>query len=81
MRIQPAPIPELITAEGTVVEGKSKKPKQAAQRVGARAVDLIPAGAYSQLAVVAKRALTPALEDGEEGPVEVRTRVAMLAVK
>lgn len=81
MRIQPAPVPELITAEGTVVEGKSKKAKQAAQRVAARAVDSILPGEYSQLAVVAKRTFTPAVEDGEEGPVEARIGAAMTAVE
>jgi hypothetical protein len=77
--IQPAPIPELITAEGTVVEGKSKNAKQAAQRVAARAVDFILPAEYIQLAVVAKRTLTPALEDGDERPVESRIFAAVAA--
>jgi hypothetical protein len=79
--IQLAPIPELITAEGTVVEGKSKKAKQAPQRVAAGAVDFIPPAAYPQLPVVATRALTPALEDSEKGPVKARIGPTMTAVE
>ena len=55
-RIQFAPVPELIAAEGTVVEGKSKKAKHPAQRVRTRAVDFIQCAALRQLAVVATRA-------------------------
>jgi hypothetical protein len=54
-----------------VIEGKSKEDKQTAQRVVSPAVDSICVAAYRQLAVVAKRALTPALEDGDGRPVEV----------
>jgi len=71
IRIDTAPIPELITAEGTVIDGTSEEDKQATQRVGGPAVDLIRLAADRHLAVVAKRALTPALEDGEDWPVEV----------
>ena len=71
LRIATAPIPELITAEGTVIDGTSEEDKQTTQRVGAQAVDFIRRAADRQLAVVAKRALTPPLEDGEERSVEV----------
>jgi hypothetical protein len=81
IRIEPAPIPELITAEGTVVEGKSEQAEQTAQGVPAPAVDLIRLAESHQLAVVAKRALTPALERGDERPVEVGVSAAMVAVK
>ncbi len=81
IRIQFAPIPELITAEGTVIHGTSEEEKQTTQRVGSSAVDLIRLAADRQLAVVAERALTPALEDGEDRPVEVRARAAMVAAE
>jgi hypothetical protein len=71
IRIQLAPIPELITAEGTVIDGASKEDQQTTQRIGGPAVDSIHLAADRQLAVVAKRALTPALEDGEDRPVEI----------
>jgi hypothetical protein len=71
----------LITAEGTVVEGKSKQAEHTAQRVPAPAVDFIRLGERRQLAVVAKRALTPALEGGYVRPVEVGIGAAMVAVK
>jgi hypothetical protein len=72
MRIQFAPIPKLITAEGTVIDGTSKEAKQTTQRIVSPAVDSIHVVApYRQLAVVAKWALTPALEDGDGRPVEI----------
>jgi hypothetical protein len=65
-----------------VVDGKSKEAKQTTQRVVSPAVDSIHfSAAYGQPAVVAKRALAPALENGEGRPVEVRIRPAVTAVK
>ena len=62
-----------------MVEGKSAEAKKVTQRVGSRAVHPIHFAAYRQMAVVTKRALTPALEDGEDRPVEVGSRAAMIA--
>ena len=64
-----------------MVEGKSKEAKKMTQRVGTTAVHSVRLAAYRQLAVVAKRALTPALEDSEDGPVEIGFRAAMIAAK
>ena len=81
IRMQLAPIAELITAEGTVVERKSEQAKQTPQRIPAGSVDLIRPRESCQFAIVAKRALAPLLEDGKEGPVEVVRGVAMFALK
>jgi hypothetical protein len=79
--MQLAPIPELETAKGTVVKGKSEQAKQTPQRIPAGSVDLIRPGKSCQFAIVAKRALAPLLEDGKEGPVEVVRGVAVFALK
>jgi len=82
MRIQPAPVPELITAEGTVIEGKSKEAKQTTQRIVSPAVDSIHVvAADRQPTVVAQRTLAPALKDGDARPVEVCGRATMIAAK
>jgi hypothetical protein len=65
-----------------VVDGKSKQDKQTADGVGSPAVDSICLlAAYRQLTVVAQRALTPALENGKDRPVKVRSCPAMVAAK
>jgi hypothetical protein len=65
-----------------VVDGKSKQDKQATGRVDSPAVDSIyPLAAYRQLTVVAQRTLTPALENGKDRPVKVRSCPAMPAAK
>jgi hypothetical protein len=79
--MQLAPVPELETAKGTVVKGKSEQAKQTPQRIPACSVDLIRPGESCQFAIVAKWALAPLLEDGEEWPVEVVRGVAMFALE
>jgi hypothetical protein len=65
-----------------VIEGKSEEEQQTPQRVGTPAVDSVEfVAVVSQLTVVAKRALAPALEDSEERPVEIGRRAAVFAAK
>jgi hypothetical protein len=64
-----------------VVEGKSEQAEQTAQGIPAPAIDFIRLAERRQLAVVAKRALAPALEGGYERPVEVGIGAAMVAAK
>ena len=72
MRVDPAHIPKLKTAEGTVVQGSSNQTKHSPQRVPRAAVDLVLTAEDRQPAVVADRALGPALEKSEEGTIEMR---------
>jgi hypothetical protein len=81
LRVQFAPVPELITAEGTVVEGQSKKAKQTPQRVRTHAVDFIRPAQDPELTIVTQRALTTAFEDGEERPINVEPGAAVSAAK
>jgi hypothetical protein len=64
-----------------VVDRKAKEAKQATQGVRTHAVDIVPLAAYRQLAVVAEGALTPWLEDGDDGAVKVRSGAAIVAAK
>jgi hypothetical protein len=64
-----------------VVNGKSEQAEQTAQGVPAPAVDFVRLAERRQLAVVAERALTPALEGGYERPVEIGISAAMVAAK
>jgi hypothetical protein len=81
LRIQFAPVPELITAEGTVVHRRTKKAKGAPERVSASAIDLVGFPAHTQMTVTAQWALTPALEKGDAGPVKVNVGAATIALK
>jgi hypothetical protein len=79
--IQPAPIPELIPAEGTVVKWTTNQPERAAQRIRSYTVNSVHLAPYLEVMGMANRALGPAFEDGDRGSVEMRIGAAVIAVK
>ena len=79
--IQPAPVPELKPAEGTVVEGKSEHSKHRPQRIGTHAVDRVRAPHNCQLRGLTDRTMAIKPERGEEGPVVIPSRAAVVASK
>ena len=54
-------IAELKAAESTMAQGISEKVKEAAQRIGTHAIDLIHTCMDGQIAITAKRAPAPGL--------------------
>jgi hypothetical protein len=79
--MQLAPIPELQTAECTVVEGKSEKAKGTPQGVESHSIDPVPFFEYRQVAIVATGASASGLEDREQRPIDVLVRAACFAEK
>ena len=81
LRIKPAPVAELKTAEGTVVERKSEQAKNTPERIPRAAVDLVPPAEYRQPAAVADGTLTPALKQGEERAIKMGAGPALHAAE
>jgi hypothetical protein len=74
-------IPELKTAECTVVEGESNQAQQAPQRVQTHRIDVVPFPEPAEFIIVAFRTISVPLEEGEESAIVVSVRAAMRAVK
>jgi hypothetical protein len=80
-RIERTPVAELITAECTVVERTADQTKNATQHVAAHAVHFVGFTEFRQIAIMAERALAPALEDGDDRSIEVQIGAAAGAVE
>jgi hypothetical protein len=74
-------IPELKTAECTVVEGKSNQAQQASERVQTHGIDVVPFPEPAEFKIVALGAISVPLEKGENSAIVITVRAAMRTMK
>ena len=74
-------IPELKTAECTVVKGKPNQAKQPPERVQTHRIDVIPFPQPAEFIIVALRAISVPLEKSKKSAIVIAVGPAMGAVK
>jgi hypothetical protein len=75
--VKGAPVAELVTAKGTVVDRKTKE--YLAKRVVADPIDPVERPHFREITVIAERAARESVEDGQRRPVKTELCVALIA--
>jgi len=80
-RVQRVVIPELKTAECTVVEGKSNQAQHAPERVQTHGIDVVPFPEPAEFIIVTLGAISVPLKNSENGAIVIAVCAAMRTMK
>jgi hypothetical protein len=75
--VKGAPVAELVTAKGTVVDRKTKE--HPAKRVVADAINPVERLHLREITVIAERTARESVDDGQHRPVKTELCVALVA--